>query len=467
MSNSNLIIRQIGFAIFLLHSIYANLVQEVTTHRKSNGTLLRIVTSRVMDSDDIAGWNGQENWFYVTLNGSSLEPTFRDYLVFEPPVSDLEASENNESVQLGFLFDQSLEDFEIFHSRASRVILIQVWNTLSDSLRSEVKVSENRNQNRAFSLPKDESKGSPFYDSWVYARDKYGPTKYFVWYDKWYSTDEDEKDSGDEPKPLILKSLPLDEKSTLDSHSPSFQQNSNFPHLSEILDLGMLSLGIYRPNDIKVLQEALLKLGYDLGSSGAYGNGVDGEFGGITERAVMNFQSDRGFSRGSIDGVVGQATLSQLTTMLDMGSQPPKDAKKEKSVVGKSTTKQTAPIEKDQKQKQIVEITERRETKKLNNTNSTNKYKTLNLSNRKTFIRLTCDLDDANVFIDGNHIGQTPIPEKLPISPGWHRVRIIDPNSPPIIYDIPVPDYQDVYIPQGRTQYIRFNIAKTDLGSVD
>ena len=465
MSNSKLIIRQIGLAIFILHSIYANLVQEVTTHRKSNGTLLRIVTSRVMDIDDIAGWKGQENWFYVTLNGFSLEPTFMDYLVFEPPVSDLEVSKNNESVQLGFLFDQSIEDFEIFHSRASRVLLIQVWNILSDSLRSEVKVSENRNQNRAFSLPKDESKGSPFYDSWVYARDKYGPTKYFVWYDKWYSTDGDEKNPGDEPKPLKLKELPLDEKSKFRSYAPSFQQTDDFPHLSEILDLGMLSHGIYRPNDIKVLQKALLELGYDLGSSGVYGNGVDGEFGWNTERAVMNFQSDRGFSGDSIDGVMGPATLSQLTAMLDMGNHPPKDAKKEDTVVNKSTTKQTALIEKNRMP--ILAKTERRETKKLNNKNSTTKYKTLNLSNRKTFIRLACDLDDANVFIDGNHIGQTPIPEKLSISPGWHRVRIIDPNSPPIIYDIPVPDYQDVYIPQGRTQHIRFNIAKTDLGSVD
>ena len=33
-------------------------------------------------------------------------------------------------------------------------------------------------------------KGSPFYDSFVYARNKYGPEKYFVWYNNWYSTED-------------------------------------------------------------------------------------------------------------------------------------------------------------------------------------------------------------------------------------------------------------------------------------
>jgi len=111
-----------------------------------------------------------------------------EYIEFEPPLMDLEATENNESVQLGYLFERPIEDFEIFHSQASRVILIQVWESLNDSIRTEVASSEDRNKNRVFVLPEKEAKGSPFYDSFIYARDKYGPEKYFVWYNKWYST---------------------------------------------------------------------------------------------------------------------------------------------------------------------------------------------------------------------------------------------------------------------------------------
>ena len=67
-----------------------------------------------------------------------------------------------------------------------------------------------------FSLPKQESKGSPFYDSFIYARDKYGPEKYFVWYNNWYSTedipgDDNIADNRDDtiiqenPIPLIVR----------------------------------------------------------------------------------------------------------------------------------------------------------------------------------------------------------------------------------------------------------------------
>ena len=127
--------------LFSISIIWGSQVQLVTTHKKSNGTLLRLVTSSVLDLDNIAGWVGQENWFYVTLNGTYLSPSAVEYIEFEPPLLDIEITENNESVQIGYLFERPIEDFEIFHSAASRVVLIQVWESLSDSLRSEVMIS--------------------------------------------------------------------------------------------------------------------------------------------------------------------------------------------------------------------------------------------------------------------------------------------------------------------------------------
>jgi hypothetical protein len=83
----------------------------------------------------------------------------------------------------------------------------------------------------------------------------------------------------------------------------------------------------------------------------------------------------------------------------------------------------------------------------------------LDLSKRKTYLTLTCNLDGANIFIDGNLIGQTPIPKKLPVNPGWHRIRVIDPNAPPPQYAMRMPDFQDIYIPKGRSQKIRINLT--------
>lgn len=57
-------------------------------------------------------------------------------------------------------------------------------------------------------------------------------------------------------------------------------------------------------DDVKVLQELLLKLGYDLGSYGA-----DGEFGAATEKAVMAFQRRNNLTA---DGKYGDKTHAAL-----------------------------------------------------------------------------------------------------------------------------------------------------------
>ncbi|GIS54773.1 hypothetical protein Ct9H90mP29_18150 [bacterium] len=200
--------RYIGLLIATISFVFCNQVQLITMHKKSNGTLLRIVSSSIIDIENIAGWSGQENWFYITVNGTYLSPSAVEYIEFEPPIMDIEITENNESVQIGYLFERPIEDFEIFHSEASRVILVQVWESLNDSLRTEVQLSEGNNNNRVFSLPKKEAKGSPFYDSFVYARDKYGPEKYFVWYNNWYSTEDVPGD--DNPSDRNIKNEPIE-----------------------------------------------------------------------------------------------------------------------------------------------------------------------------------------------------------------------------------------------------------------
>ena len=198
---------KISLILFLVSfsSLSSTQVQLITAHKKSNGVLLRIVTNTIVDIENIAGWKGQENWFYLTLNGSYLSPKVLEDLSFELPLIDIEITENNQSVQVGYLFNTPIEDFEIFHSSASRVLLVQVWQSLSDSIKSEVKLSEGTNANRVFTLPKNESKGSPFYDSFVYARNKYGPEKYFVWYSNWYSTEDSLTDKQDEQDNIYNK----------------------------------------------------------------------------------------------------------------------------------------------------------------------------------------------------------------------------------------------------------------------
>ena len=60
---------------------------------------------------------------------------------------------------------------------------------------------------------------------------------------------------------------------------------------------------------VKEIQTMLNRLGYDLGSCG-----IDGDFGRMTESAVMNFQSDHGLKR---DGICGSATWEALRKAAD------------------------------------------------------------------------------------------------------------------------------------------------------
>ena len=471
-------IKTFALTLFSISIIWSSQVQLITSHKKSNGTLLRLVTSSVLDLDNIAGWVGQENWFYVTLNGTYLSPSAVEYIEFEPPLLDIEITENNESVQIGYLFERPIEDFEIFHSAASRVILIQVWESLSDSLRSEVRISEGTNENRVFSLPKQEAKGSPFYDSFVYARDKYGPEKYFVWYSNWYSTEDDSIDVDSKPSELkedveesIVKNDPkplvVIRKQKIEISGPPPPKRRLLTKesidISFILDEGMLKSGVRRPRSVKALQEALLVLGYDLGEGGVYNDGVDGDFGPNTEDAVIEFQMNRGFNTANVDGIVGEGTHKELVRALS-GQKPmvistvPENKLVTEQRFG-SVIQQARETAKELLNQPPVTTQVKRETRKLSNSNEVNLLP-VDLSNRKTFLKLSCNLEGADVFIDGSLIGKTPIPKKLSVSPGWHRVRVVDPDPPPRPeFAMSIPDYQDIYVPQGRTQKIRINLA--------
>ena len=473
------------FFTICTNQIFSTQVQLITAHKKSNGVLLRIVTNSIVDIENIAGWKGQENWFYLTLNGAYLSPKALEDLKITPPLLDIEITENNQSVQIGYLFDQPIEDFEIFHSSASRIVLVQVWESLSDSLKSQVKLSEGSNANRVFTLPKNEAKGTPFYDSFVYARDKYGPEKYFVWYSNWYST-EDSLDNDalkkldtefsnkpnipTDPKPFTYRKKRAEVSGP---PPPPKRLKRDAIDISFILNNGLLLSGSKRSRDVKALQEALVSLGYDLGEGGVYNNGIDGEFGPNTEDAVIQFQLDRGCNSSNVDGIVGEGTHKELLRALSgerslVASTPKKDKEnkidtneKFSSVMqkGRETAKELlnqAPI--------TTQI--KREKRRLPNANEISLLPP-DLSKRKTFLKLSCNLDGANVFIDGSLVGTTPLLKKFPVTPGWHRVRVVDPISPPPKFAMDIPDYQDIYVPKGRTQKIRINLATSNQEPLD
>ena len=166
----------------------------------------------------------------------------------------------------------------------------------------------------------------------------------------------------------------------------------------------------------------------------------------------MQFQLDRGFNNSNVDGIVGEGTHKELKRALSGKESVIKTLSNESNLVQiKESNKKinknssTGRIVMENKFGSVIQqqnetarellnqppITTqiKRETRILDNTEELNLLPP-DLSKRKTFLKLTCNLEGANVFIDGSLIGITPLPKKLAVTPGWHRVRIVDPNTP-------------------------------------
>lgn len=67
-------------------------------------------------------------------------------------------------------------------------------------------------------------------------------------------------------------------------------------------------------DDVAYLQRLLLGMGYDLGSFGKDGDGVDGKYGDMTVKAVKRFQT---YAQISVDGKYGSVTHKALMGVLD------------------------------------------------------------------------------------------------------------------------------------------------------
>jgi len=74
-----------------------------------------------------------------------------------------------------------------------------------------------------------------------------------------------------------------------------------------------------RGSEVEALQRTLQGLGYDLGTSGPNGDGIDGQFGPATKRAVEAFQTAQGIG---VDGRVGPDTWGKLA---DVGDPSPSE----------------------------------------------------------------------------------------------------------------------------------------------
>ena len=139
------------------------------------------------------------------------------------------------------------------------------------------------------------------------------------------------------------------------------------------------------------MQRALISLGYNLGDGGENKDGVDGDFGPITEDAVIEFQLDRGFNATNVDGIVGEGTYRELVRALS-GEKPmiasiQIDNKLDTEQRFGSVIQQARETAKELLNQPPVTTQVKRETRKLSNTSEVNLLP-VDLYNRKTFLKI-------------------------------------------------------------------------------
>ena len=379
--------------------------------------MIRIVVDNIPEAGNIAGWVGQENWFYLTINEAVLGEKVLDNLKAKSPLLEIEGIQNQQSVQIGFLLEHSIVDFEIFHSISSRVFLVQIWRALDGQTLTDIKHSEKDNNNKIFSLPKQEATGQPFHQSFVYAQEKYGTKKYFVWYDNWYSTESDDNSVGSVVLDIWDKHWAGNEKIDISTTEDIPDRSVEDAKKGEVQRLGPPSP-------------------YNVFASKTKNNTENPDIDSVHEPIDSGLRN------------VPQKPSQPQKSILNKKEYSEPKAKKVKQ---KKSDKKT-PKKKEKKQLQYTKIPE---TKKL-------AYHLLpDISGRKTFLKIRCDLLDVFVYLDGKRMGKTPLTSRVPVTPGWHRIRIDIPGAPKRNqYGIPMPNYRDVYVTKGRTQKVTFEFLQ-------
>ena len=398
----------------LLGNMNAHQVQLVTYHEKTNGVLIRVVVSNIPEIENIAAWVGQENWFYLTLNDAVFSENLLENLKAKPPLLEIEGIQNQESLQIGFLMEYRIADFEIFHSPSNRVFLIHLWHELDGFNIADIKSSESKNKNKIFSLPEKNSKGQPFYESFIYAREKYGPEKYFVWYNNWYST----QDKVDTNNQKIKDSLDIWEKHWSGTHNNKKVVTSLY---GPSLPINNRELN-ERTNDVVSSEKSI---------------------------PTPTQENQEKKSKEVTTSKISDKSLSLLKNdILE---------RKEKVKQKPNQNKINQASKSNSKAKKNYSIKE--------NTEDLAAYSIMpNLEKRKTYLKFGCYLTDVYVYLDGKKVGKTPITKKVLVSSGWHRIRIDIPGAKKFNKSgIPIPDYRDVFVTKGRTQKVTFKfLNKTD-----
>ena len=112
-------------------------LESVNVNSKANGILVYLKVDSLPNSENLTGWQSQNDWFYITLYQCKMIKS-KQLKEIDSNILDFEMIENEESLQLGIKSRESIEQFNFS--------LNPNTNTITTSLHFSTKFFANKNK---------------------------------------------------------------------------------------------------------------------------------------------------------------------------------------------------------------------------------------------------------------------------------------------------------------------------------
>jgi len=100
---------------YLLYHTFAfpeySTLEFVNVESKTNGILVFLKVDSLPDSENLTGWQSQNDWFYITLYQCKMIKSKQLLKEIDSNILDFEMIENAESLQIGIKSRESIEQF--------------------------------------------------------------------------------------------------------------------------------------------------------------------------------------------------------------------------------------------------------------------------------------------------------------------------------------------------------------------
>ena len=103
-----------------------NQIKNIIIATKKNGVSIEILSNFSIQPSQIAGWYNQSNdWYYITIHNAFGDTALLGETETNYPITNIEAIETGESIQLGFRMIQPVEDFEFYHDNQKLLVALR------------------------------------------------------------------------------------------------------------------------------------------------------------------------------------------------------------------------------------------------------------------------------------------------------------------------------------------------------